>query len=482
MKDLISLDFNYLMADILGTENGINAAELDAVANKAREAERRIKSERERGELVFLDINRLKRHIPKIKAVAARARRRFRKLVVLGIGGSALGTRAIQEALVNPMAENECQVIVADNIDPTSMARIIDSLDLTSTSFNVISKSGGTVETLAQFMIITDLLKKELGDAGFRDRVIITTDPERGVLREIAKAEGIIALDVDPEIGGRFSVLTPVGLFPAEMMGVDSSRILNGAHDFISSVEEKKWTDNPAYLYGALLYIAATSKKRNISVIMPYSGRLFSFALWYCQLWAESLGKWAPTYATDKIGLGQTPVAALGVTDQHSQLQLFMEGPDDKVITFLRVADHEADITIPRAFEGRQSLDYLCLKRLGELFDAERSATEAALARQGRLSMTLALPDISPETLGVLFSFFQVATTFVGYLYGVNPFDQPGVEEGKKYTWGIMGRKGYEEKLQEYHNRPEKLPVYLKSAGAADSDGGPEGGSGEDST
>ncbi len=451
MKELISLDFNYLMADVLGTETGIAKPELDALESRARQAEECIQSQRQRGELVFMDVDRLKSHIPAIKAAAKPARKRFEKLVVLGIGGSALGARAIQEALVNPLSGNGCKVLIADNIDPVSMARLIDSLNLESTCFNVISKSGGTVETLAQFMIITDLLRKELGDAGFRERITITTDPRKGVLREIAREEGITALDVDPQVGGRFSVLTPVGLFPAEMMGVDSNRILNGAHDFISSVENKGWMENPAYLYGALMYIAATSKKRNISVIMPYSGRLFSLALWYCQLWAESLGKWSPASRGKKVGLGQTPVAAVGVTDQHSQLQLFMEGPNDKVITFLQVKDHGSEMRIPRIYEGRESLDYLCDKGLGELFDAERSATEAALARQGRLSMTVSVPDISPEGLGVLFSFFQVATAFAGYLYGIDPFDQPGVEEGKKYTWGIMGRKGYEEKLREYH-------------------------------
>jgi glucose-6-phosphate isomerase len=481
MKNLISLDFNYLMTDILGTDSGIDRAQFDALETRAREVERRIKSEREGGGLAFLDIDRLKRHLPAVKAAAGVVRERFDKLVVLGIGGSALGTRAIQEALVNPLMGSRCEVIVADNIDPLSMARLIDSLDLSTTAFNVISKSGGTVETLAQFMVITDLLRKKVGDAAYHSHLVFTTDPKKGVLREIASEEGITALEVDPEIGGRFSVLTPVGLFPAEIMGVDSSRLLNGAHDFVSSVEKKGWRENPAYLYGALMYIAATSEKRNISVMMPYSGRLFSFALWYCQLWAESLGKWDPASPGGKNGLGQTPVAAVGVTDQHSQLQLFMEGPRDKVITFVRVEDHGADVTIPRIYEGRESLDYLGMKRIGELFDAERSATEAALARQGRPSMTVSVPDISPEGLGVLFSFFQAATAFAGYLYGIDPFDQPGVEEGKKYTWGIMGRTGYEEKLQEYHNRPRKLPVYTKSADTTGDRGGPDGGFGKDS-
>lgn len=463
MKNLISLDYNYLMADVLGITGGINAAEIDAIDDRAREAASRIILERERGELAFFDIAAMKKHIPVIKSTAERIKKRFRKLVVFGIGGSALGARTIQEALVDSLVKNDCEVIVADNIDPVSMARLIDSLDLRSTAFNVISKSGGTVETLAQFLIIANLLKKELGESDFRERLIITTDPEKGVLRDIAREEGISSLDVDPGIGGRFSVLTPVGLFPAECMGVDSNRILNGAQEFFESVEEKRWKDNPAYLYGALQYIAATSKSRNISVMMPYSGRLFSFALWYCQIWAESLGKKGEMYPREGGGGAQTPVAAVGVTDQHSQLQLYIEGPHDKVITFIRVQDHGADVTIPLVYRNRQSLEYLGLKSLGDLFDAEQSATEAALARQGRLSMTLVVPNISPEVLGVLFSFFQAATAFTGYLYQINPFDQPGVEEGKKYTWGIMGRTGYEDKLKEYDDRPKKTYIYTKT-------------------
>lgn len=467
MDTLLSLDYNYLMADVLGANEAIDRSELDALESEAVRAANRVRQERRRGDLVFLDVTALQRHIPAIKGMAEYVKSRFKKLVVLGIGGSALGTRAIREALIDYKKKDDCDVIIVDNIDPVTIARLIDSLDLRSTAFNVISKSGGTVETLAQFMIIADLLKKGLGEEEFRNRIVITTDPDKGVLREIAREEGLASLEVDPKIGGRFSVLSPVGLFPAECMGVDSERIIAGAREFISSVESGDWRENPAYLYGALQYIAATAKHRNISVMMPYSGRLFSFALWYCQLWAESLGKKKTGTPQAERGIGQTPVAAVGVTDQHSQLQLFMEGPQDKVITFLSVDNHGAEVTIPRIYDGRQSMDYLGMKALGDLFEAERTATEAALARQGTPSMTMTMPEISPESLGVLFSFFQMATAFTGYLYGIDPFDQPGVEEGKKYTWGIMGRSGYEDKLKEYNDRPKKVANYTASARAS---------------
>ncbi len=463
MKELISLDYNYLMNSVLGTQCAVDDKDIASLTEHGQAARSRIEDERNGGELAFMDIDGLRKHIPAIKEAADRITKRFSTLVVLGIGGSALGARAVKEALVNPFKRDGCRLIIADNIDPAYTAQLIDGLDLKETAFNVVSKSGGTVETLAQFMIITGLLKKILGQDGFRERVVITTDPQKGVLREIAREEGVVSLEVPPKIGGRFSVLTPVGLFPAQCMGVDAEKILDGAGAFDVSTRKGLWEGNPAYLYGALLFIAAGLKQRNISVMMPYSARLFSFALWYAQLWAESLGK-PKVLGGKKVALGQTPVAAVGVTDQHSQLQLFMEGPEDKVITFIDVKDTGGDVAIPKLYGDRESLGYLGGRTIGELFDAERSATESALAIKKKMSMTVAIPDISPQTLGVLFSFFQSATTFAGYLYDINPFDQPGVEDGKKYAWGIMGRTGYEEKLKEYRGRPKKIPGYIKAA------------------
>jgi glucose-6-phosphate isomerase len=463
MKESVVLDYNYLMSGVLENKGAIHDDDIASIDKRAEAAARRIDDERAAGGLAFADIDELSRHLPAIGETAARIRGRFSTLVVLGIGGSALGARAVKEALVNPFAPAPTNVIIADNIDPAYTAGLIDSLDLEKTAFNVVSKSGGTVETLAQFMIVAGLLKERLGDAGFRERIVITTDPKGGVLREIAGEEGIASLEVPPAIGGRFSVLTPVGLFPAACMGVDAGKILDGAAAFLRATRDRRWNENPAYLYGALLFIAAVNKKRNVSVMMPYSGRLFSFALWYAQLWAESLGK--PGDIDGKRGgVGQTPVAAVGVTDQHSQLQLFMEGPEDKVITFIKVKEHGPDIVIPGLWGDRESMGYLGGKRIGGLFDAERSATESALAVSGRMSMTVTIPDISPESLGTLFAFFQEATAFAGYLYEIDPFGQPGVEEGKKYTWGIMGRPGYEGKLKEYQNRPKKQASYTRGA------------------
>ena len=460
MANLIQLDYNYVMAEVLGKGYGITSSEIDSLSGVAKKTSIVIGDKRSKGALPFFDIPTLKGCLKDIEEVAAGIRENFKTLVVLGIGGSALGARAIQEALVNPFDRSGVKVIIVDNIDPSYMVMLIDSLDLEKTAFNVISKSGGTIETLAQYMIIKGLITEKLGEKNFKERVVFTTDPEHGVLRQISKEEGIMALDVPPGIGGRFSVLSPVGLLPASVMGVDIEKLMNGAEAYDESTRDSGWDENPAYIYGLISYIASIIKGKNISVMMPYSSMLSAFAQWFAQLWAESLGK-VRDIDGERRGVGQTPVVAIGATDQHSQLQLYAEGPDDKVITFIRVKEPTGDIMIPDLYKELDPLSSLGGKLLGELFDVERRATEAALAYKGRMSMTIEIPGLNEETLGALFYLFEVATAFSGYLYEINPFDQPGVEEGKKFTWGMMGRPGFEEKRETFARRPEKRDIYI---------------------
>jgi glucose-6-phosphate isomerase len=317
---------------------------------------------------------------------------------------------------------------------------------------NVISKSGGTAETMAQYLVVRAWLEEALGDAAFR-HLVFTTDPARGALRELATREGIATLDVPPSIGGRFSVLSPVGLLPAALVGIDIAGLLAGARRAIERAEADDLLQNPAALYAALHWAADTDVGARIHVLMPYTDRLREFAEWYRQLWAESLGK-----RTDREGrtvhTGATPVAAVGATDQHSQVQLFMEGPFDKVITFVRLERFGEDLVIPSrggtSPEGDPGLPsdlaYLPGHSLGELLNAEYEATSAALAEMGRMSCTLHLPELTPEVLGEAIMFYQLATGYAGVWYGIDPFDQPGVEHGKRLTYAAMGRPGYESK------------------------------------
>jgi glucose-6-phosphate isomerase len=303
----------------------------------------------------------------------------------------------------------------------------------------VISKSGGTAETAASFMILWDRMKAELGkDAA--EHFVATTDPVSGTLRKLAIQEGMRTLPIGPEIGGRFSVLTPVGLLLSEVIGADTKEMMRGASDMNRQCSTDDPTKNPAYLFGSLLYLMAKEKKRGINVLLPYADSLKFISEWFCQLWGESLGK---------DGIGMTPYPSVGTTDQHSQLQLWMEGPQDKVITFIKIADYGEDVIVPKVFGEYEGMNYLSGQGLSTLISAEQESSELALAKNGRPNMTITIPRIDAYYLGQLFQFFEIATAFTGFVMNINPFGQPGVEEGKNYTYGMMGKKGYEQKRLE---------------------------------
>ena len=369
---------------------------------------------------------------------------------MLNIGGSTLGTRALLSAL-RPPAWNELddeareffpRLTLLDNVDPTSVAAALRRIDPRRVLVNVISKSGGTAETLAQYLVVRKWLDDALGGAASR-HLVFTTDPEKGALRALALREGIATLEVPPDVGGRFSVLSPVGLLPAALVGIDIAALVEGAGRAVARAEEGELLRNPAALFAALHWAADTQVGARLHVLMPYSDRLRDVAEWFRQLWAESLGK-----RVDRTGqvvhTGPTPIASVGATDQHSQVQLFMEGPFDKLITFVTVADPGEDLPIPELEAMPEEVACLGGRTLGGLLQAEYEATAAALARMGRMNCTLALPDLSPQSVGELLMFFQLATGYAGCWYGVDPFDQPGVELGKRLTFGALGRVGYE--------------------------------------
>lgn len=460
------LDYNNMLAPRLGGR-GIDPSRIDGLAERFRAAHADTAARRESGELGFFALAQGGETVREIEEFASGGGQAFSNLVVLGIGGSSLGTIALRTALLNPFW-NELddegrdyfpRLYVLDNVDPATVGAFLDRVDLRRTLFNVISKSGGTAETMSQYLVVRERLESELGDA-WRRHLLFTTDPENGVLRALAREEGIAALPVPPNVGGRFSVLSAVGLLPAAMVGIDVDALLAGAREMVERCETDDLRRNPAGMFAALQYLADTEAGAPIHVMMPYSDRLRDVADWFRQLWAESLGK-QRTRGGEEVFAGPTPVKALGATDQHSQVQLYVEGPFDKTITFLVEREVDREVQIPSAHPEHPELAYLGGHGLGELLRAEMLATEAALAERGRMSMTIELERVDARSLGALLMMLQVATVYAGHLYGVDPMDQPGVELGKQLTYGIMGRPGFEEARAEWERRTPKDDAFV---------------------
>jgi glucose-6-phosphate isomerase len=460
------LDYNNMLAPRLGGR-GLAPERIEAMAGRFREAHADTERRRAAGELGFLDLPAGGETVRRIEEFAGGGGQAFSTLVVLGIGGSALGTVALRTALLHPFwneLDDEARdyfprLHVLDNVDPSTFGAFMDRADLGRTLFNVISKSGGTAETMSQYLVVRDRLEAALGD-GWRRHLLFTTDPERGVLRALATEEGIAALPVPSNVGGRFSVLSAVGLLPAAMVGIDVDALLAGAREMTERCASDALRENPAGMFAVLQYLADTEAGAPIHVMMPYSDRLRDVADWFRQLWAESLGKRHRRDGTEAFA-GPTPVSAVGATDQHSQVQLYVEGPFDKTITFLAEREVEREVSIPAAHAEHPELAYLGGHGMGELLRAEMLATEAALAARGRMNMTIEVDRVDARSLGALLMMLQLATVYAGHLYGVDPLDQPGVELGKELTYGIMGRPGFETARAEWEGRTPKDDAHV---------------------
>lgn len=441
----VHLDLNGVLAAAVGAD-GIGPQELEDLGPRLQRIRADLITRRTAGELGFADLPLRREDLKKVVETAAAVRAEFDTLIVLGIGGSALGARALTTGLTGP--GEPFRVLVADSIDPDAFAGLLSQLDVKRTLFNVISKSGETPETMAQFLVVREHLLRELGAVDYRRHLLVTTDATEGAMRQIVHDEGFRDLTIPAGVSGRFSVLSSVGLFPAAAAGIDVEELLAGAAhmDARSRAAESAMAD-PSLVLGGVLWLLG-ARRKSIVVTMPYSERLVATADWFCQLWAESLGK-----ELDREGRpvewGQTPVRAVGTADQHSQLQLWVEGPRDKVVLFLRVEDHVTTADIPAAYQDLESVGYLGGRELGELLNAEQRATELALGKRGRPSLTLGLPAVNAFTLGQILYLFEWATLAAADLIGVDAFGQPGVEEGKRLAYGLMGRGGFETRREE---------------------------------
>ena len=462
-KMRIKIDFNNMMHDSLG-EKGIELSELEAMSPLLKSASLRMAENRHL--MKWRDLPYTQDAVIEEVLAASNEFGEFENFVVLGIGGSALGSIAVQHALNHPYynilkgsVHNRPRLFVEDNVDPEHMAALLDVLDLKRTVFNVVTKSGSTSETIAQLLIVASMLKERIGSDCLSRHLIATTDEKKGSLIKIAKQYGIKTFYIPEGVGGRFSVLCPVGLLPAAICGIDINEMLAGAAYMDKLCSTPDIWHNPAYMF-ALMQVGALKRGCNISVMMPYADSLRFFADWYAQLWAESLGKRFDN-ENNEVFKGQTPVKALGVTDQHSQVQLYAEGPFDKVVTFIRVERYRKELAIPEGFADYPEISYLGGHSLNELIHAEQTATEYALAKSGHMNNTIIIPEINAFTIGELIYLFEVATAFAGELLNINAFDQPGVEEGKNATYALLGKPGFEAKKKELDAMPPRNERYI---------------------
>ena len=467
-KKPIVLDVNHMMADTLGFQYGISAGQVNEYAPFAAAANQAVQNARGTGKMGWTELPYNQEEIvAKIEKVAARVREQFDTFVVLGIGGSALGPAAVQAAL-NHLHYNELsaekrngpRLYIEDNIDPERMAALMDVIDLKKTCFNVITKSGGTAETMSQYLIVTDALKAACGD-DWKKHILITTSQSKGFLIKIAKREGFKTFFIPDGVGGRFSELCPVGLIAAAVCNIDIRALLTGARDMDIRCKTDDVFANPALLDAGLMMLAF-DKGANMSVMMPYADSLKLMADWYAQLWAESLGK-NVTLDGKPCHAGQTPIKTLGVTDQHSQLQLYTEGPFDKVITFLKVKDFRATTNIPHGCDDIPTIAFLGGKSHNQLIEAERQGTEYALYKAERMCQIIELPEVSAYTVGQLLYFFELVTAYAGALLNINTFNQPGVEESKLAAYAVMGYDSevHTAKREEMKNRPARSEEYI---------------------
>lgn len=451
----IVFDETNLLARMVGEADGITPEELTAAEPLAAEALAGVKAQTESGLIGFPNLPKQTSLANEILAYAEKLKGSYDTVCLVGIGGSALGAWALDCAIRGPHpvqgdhSAAKPRLVILDNVDPEFVQLALASMKPKKTLVVVIAKSGATAETVATFLIVRAWLAAGVGAKGVKARVVVITSEGRGDLKVLATNEGYTTFHIPDNVGGRFSVLSAVGLVPAALIGVDILALLRGAAKMTATAWKPDLATNIPLRAAMLHFLSLTKKGKTIQVAFPYANRLWGTAFWFRQLWAESLGK-AKNRAGDTVHVGQTPVAALGTTDQHSQVQLYMEGPKDKVFTFWAVKKPADAGAIPAEKTGLEGFDYLTGQNLAKLLDVECKSTQAALTENQRPNCVFTLDRVDAEHIGMLFQLLEFETAFAGEMLNINAFDQEGVELGKKFTFGLMGRKGFTDFKKRY--------------------------------
>ena len=432
---LIRVDHRNCLSDVVGPEHGITTSDMDgylgAYAHHCRAFEQREKH-------AWLDLPEDQSGIDAIKAFVASRKGTFRSLMVIGMGGSSLGAHALHEFLrtYHHTPEREIDFRCMDNSDPSRLLRCMSGLRAQETLTIVVSKSGNTLETLALASIVVQWYRDSSVDLSFG--MVAISEDNGGSLKRFVDQTGMKLITMPKAVGGRFSVLSSVGMLPAALLGFDIDAILQGAASQRDAALASDGFGNPAYLAALIHVHLMTKRNKRVSVFMPYASRLYAFGLWYAQLWCESLGK-ARDLDKRFVQAGQSVCVAPGATSQHSQLQLYLEGPNDKLITLVKVNRFETEMTFPSEMPfDNEASEFLAGRSVVDLIHMQLEGTREALSEMGRPNLQIEVPEFSAQALGAMFMHFEMQTAFAGMLLNINPYDQPSVETGKAKTKAML--------------------------------------------
>jgi glucose-6-phosphate isomerase len=460
----ISLDFSNCLSEAISATHGLIPQEVSTLVDKFPKHHENIEELRANGESCFFDLPY--QDLGELKALIKKHHGNWDNLVVMGIGGSVVAPRSLFTALrhsqhnqLDPKVRKGApKVFFLANPDPMTMTELFSVIDIKKTLFQIISKSGTTVESLGSFMWLAELLKKKNGKGALSAQVVITTDRDKSPLAEIAKQEKIDLLPIPGNLGGRFGVLGNAGLFAVGLCGTSIEAVLAGAAAMDKRCRHGNPHSNPAYMHSLVHYLLTRKRRKTIHVMFSFSDRLYAIAEWYSQMCGVSLGKMLNRKGK-AVHVGPSPAAALGSFDLHGQQQLFAEGPFDKVVTFLAVKDHGAQITVPALYPKIEAAHYLAGAEFGTMLDHACVGAEQHITASGRPNMTLHVEKIDEGSIGGLYYMLELSTVMSAELYGIDPFDQPGIEHGKQASFAQFGRAGFEDlakKLKDYRAKPRK--------------------------
>ena len=460
----LSLDFTNCLSESIGATHGLTKSEVDTLVAKFPKHHENIDELRSTGESGFFELPY--QDTTELKALIKKHHGHWDNLVVVALGGSALAPQSLFKALVGSQhnlhdAKTRAKaprVFFLNNPDPKAAQELLEVLDLKKTLFQVVTRSGVTPETMGLTLWLLEILKKKVGKTAPSEQVVFTTEPTKSPFMEIAKQEKISVLQTTLNLTGRYGILGNQSLFLAGMCNLKVDELLKGGADMDKRCRHGDPYKNPAYMHSLVHYLLTRKRRKTMHVMFSFSNRVHAIGEWYNHQCSVSLGKMLNRKGK-AVHVGPSPVAAVGAFDGHGQQQLFCEGPFDKVITFVTVKDHGATGTVPAAFPKLEAAAYLKDATFNQLLDYSYWGAEQHVTQAGRPNMTIHLDTVDEAHIGGLVYLLELSTAMSAELYGIDPFDQPGVEHGKAASFAQLGRAGFEDlakRLKDYKAKPRK--------------------------